>query len=480
MFILIFLLGFLPLLLAGWLAVRALEGKTSVLTRLERLVYGAVIGPVLTMEIVFLLNITNALRLNLLAYLISLLILILPLGFLAWKRGQLSLNSLKSLNSLYSLHSFRSLPKGQRLALALVIAWILLKSLSGFVVLLGDPSYNDDVFDNWHYRAKILHHKQMLVVDPENPGITAYPPTVPMLKVWFAFIHGGWNEQLAGILSPLWYLLCLALVWCALRRSIGINWAIVGLYLASSIPLLWMHGFTPYVDVFVAIHLAAAVLPLFHSLEGTSEHERAAWLRIGALAAALLPMIKNETLLMHLPPVMLLAAAVVVWNLLTGKLTPRSARSPVLAYGALVAAILLPWLLYKWSNNLTFGNAKSIRGIELVWQQNVLKSLFITWILEANFLLLPGLFLGLLITRFKKAFLSPAVVLTAFTLIVLLGIMGIFLFTGLSAEALQQTGSARAVVQLVPLIVVLVMVLMADGYRAIFQGKNDGPHLETH
>ena len=90
MFIVIFLLGFLPLLLAGWLAVRALEGKSSVLTHLERLTYGAVIGPVLVTEIVFLLNITNVLRLNLLAYLISLLIVIMPLGFLEWKKRRSS------------------------------------------------------------------------------------------------------------------------------------------------------------------------------------------------------------------------------------------------------------------------------------------------------------------------------------------------------------------------------------------------------
>ena len=466
MFIIIFLLGFLPLLLAGWLAVRALEGKSSMLTRFERIVYGSVIGPVLVMEIVFLLNITHVLRLHLPAYLISLLIVIVPLGFLEWKKRRPSESFESSTSFGSSPSSLKPLSRRTIVILSLLGVWLLLKSLAGFTILLGDPSYNDDVFDNWHYRAKILHHEQMLVIDQENPGVTAYPPTVPMLKVWFALVNGGWNEQLAGMLSPLSYLLALALAWCALWRSVGRNWAIVGVYLLSSIPLLWMHGFTPYVDLFVAIHLAAAVLPLLHNLESTSEKDRSAWLRIGALSAALLPMIKNETLLMHLPPVLLLAAGVILWSLMKRKLTMRSARSPVIAYGTIVAAILLPWLLYKWSNNLTFGNAKGIGGMELVWQQNVLKSLFITWTLEANFLLLPGLLLGLLIVRFKKAFLSPAVVLTAFTLIVLCGILSIFLFTGLSAEALQQTGSARGVVQLLPLMVILVTLLIADVYRA--------------
>ena len=109
--------------------------------------------------------------------------------------------------------------------------------------------------------------------------------------------------------------------------------------------------------------------------------------------------------------------------------------------------------------------------MEIFWQENILRSLFITWVLEANFLLLPGVLFGLLIVRFRTAFFSPVVTLTTFTLTAILGISMIFLFTGLSTEALRQTGSARGIVQLLPVMVVLVTVLMADMYRVFVVRK---------
>lgn len=466
MFILSFLISLLPLVVVGWLCVRALEGKLQFLSHAERLVYGAILGPTVVMEVVFLLNAAHLLRLNLLGYLAGLLLLLLPLGCLAY-RHRLSMRSSASPAPRSPPAADEVGSKSTIVILCLFGLWLLIKCAAGMTLLMSDPSYNDDVFNNWHYRAKILHHEEQLVLNTDNPGVTAYPPTVPMIKVWFVLINGEWNDRLVALTSPLWYLLGLALVWCTLRRSIGRTWAIVGTYLLGSLPLFLIHGFTPYADLFVALHIGVALLPLYAALKCQSEEERSVWLRIGALGTALLPMTKNEALLMHVPPILLIAAVVIVWSVLHGKLSLRTARSSILFYIILVSAVLLPWLTYKWMNGLPFGNAKGISDMEIVWQKNVLRSLFITWILEANFLLLPGLMLALLIARFRTAFLSPVVILTAFVLATLLGITAIFLFTGLSAEALRQTGSARGIVQLLPVMVILVMMLIESLWKSV-------------
>ncbi|TSC57156.1 MAG: hypothetical protein Greene041662_1048 [Candidatus Peregrinibacteria bacterium Greene0416_62] len=465
MFVLFFLIGLLPLLLVGWLAVRALEGTILILSRVERFIYAAILGPTVLMEIVFLLNAAHILRLNLFGYLTGLLLLIIPLGLLELRRRRISSESSASSASSESSSPFR-FPKNKLALTLLIIAglWFLLKFAAGMTILMSDPAYNDDVFNNWHFRAKTLHHEEMLVLKADNPGVTAYPPTVPMIKVWLVLINGEWNDRLAALTSPLWYLLALALVWCTLRRSLGRTWAIVGTYILGSLPLFLIHGSTPYADLFVALHIGVALLPLYNALTSNTEQERSVWLRIGALGTALLPMTKNEALLMHFPPILLIAAAVIVWSLLHGKLSLRAARSAILHYCIFVSAVLVPWLTYKWMNGLPFGNAKGISGMEIVWQESVLRSLFITWVLEANFLLLPGLLIALLIARYRTAFLTPAVTLTAFVLTAILGISMIFLFTGLATEALRQTGSARGVVQLLPVIVILVTMLLKDAW----------------
>jgi hypothetical protein len=462
MFVLIFfLIGLLPLLLVGWLAVSALEGKTRMLSLSERIIYGMILGPTIVMEIVFLLNAVHLQRLNLMGYLTGLLLLLIPLGFLEWKRRS-STAPRSPKGEVGSVSSPKRPAKSTIVILSLLGFWILLKCAAGMTILMSDPAYNDDVFNNWNYRAKVLHHEEMLVINHENPGVTSYPPTVPMIKVWFALVNGEWNDRLIAFMSPLWYVLGIVLVWCTLRRTSGRKWALLGAYMLASLPLFFIHGFTPYADLFVALHIGVALLPVTLALGAETEERRAAWLRIGALGTALLPMTKNEALLMHLPPILLIAATAIVWSVLQGKLSLRAARSVILTYAVLIIAVLVPWLTYKWMNGLPFGNAKGIGDIEIVWQENVLRSLFITWILEANFLLLPGLLLALLIARFRTAFLSPAVTLTAFILIALLGIAGIFLFTGLATEALRQTGSARGIVQLLPVMVVLFTLLLRD------------------
>lgn len=471
MILLAFIAGFAPLMLIGWLCVRTLEGASAVLTKAERFVYGAILGPTVVMEVVFLLNAAHILRLHLIGYLAGILLLLLPLGFLEWKR-----RSLHSLHSLHSLSSSDSSPtrcsRSSIIILSLLGFWLLLKFAAGMTILMSDPAYNDDVFNNWHYRAKVLHHEEALVLvlpgtEGQGPGISAYPPTVPMIKVWLAIVRGQWNDHLAALTSPFWYLLALAFVFFTLKRYLGNMWGALGVYILGSLPLFLVHGSTPYADLFVALHISTALVPLYAALRSSPSDERSSWLRIGALSAALLPMTKNEALLMHLPPILLLAATVIGWSAYSRALTVREARNATLWYIGLVAAVLIPWLSYKWANGLPFGNAKGISGMEIVWQPHVLRSLWITYVLEANFLLLPGLLLGLLCLRPRAAFRSPAVILTAFTLVALLGLIGILLFTGLSTEALRQTGSARGIVQLLPIIVILVTILLRDMWNAL-------------
>src|SRR5687768_11785262 len=54
MSMIIFIIGLLPLCIVGYLAVRVLESKHPVLTALERITFGAVLGPTLTTFLIFL------------------------------------------------------------------------------------------------------------------------------------------------------------------------------------------------------------------------------------------------------------------------------------------------------------------------------------------------------------------------------------------------------------------------------------------
>jgi hypothetical protein len=78
---------------------------------------------------------------------------------------------------------------------------------------------------------------------------------------------------------------------------------------------------------------------------------------------------------------------------------------------------------------------------------------------EGNWLLLFPLFFGLLAFRWRDAF-GWLLIPTMFFLFVYVGQALLYLFTSLSREAILQTGYARGLIQLMPLIVMLTILLL--------------------
>ena len=107
------------------------------------------------------------------------------------------------------------------------------------------------------------------------------------------------------------------------------------------------------------------------------------------------------------------------------------------------------------------GNAKTISDLEILWQPEVLRVFAINTFLEGNWNLLPLLFVCLVILNIKKLRQVHILIPLLFVLFALSEQLGIFVFTGLSAEAMKQTGLARGILQLIP-IVVLISVLLMD------------------
>ncbi len=483
MTLLLFLVGFVPLACIGALTMRLLQGSSPVLSRMECILYGSIVGPTMVMIMIFILSAFAHVPIHLGGMLLAYALLCIPLLIFGWKQRLPAKRIIRSLspaqgwNAVHETAKEFQQMKTVHWAGMLLALWIALKLASGMTLLMMDPAYNDDVFNNWNYRAKVIMHEEQLVLAlPHNPnaiaGVSAYPPTVPLLKIWIALVSGGWNDRIIALASPLWYLLALGLVWSTIKRSAGRGWALLGAYLISSLPLLLMHGSTPYADLFLALHICIALLPLFHALETTDAQERSTWLRLGAFALALLPMTKSEALLIHLPPILLLVAGVLFLSIHTKTLTVKQALHAALWYAGLLAIVLGTWLTYKYMNGLAFGNAKPI-DTALALQPGALRSIGITWVLEANFLLLPGLLITLLLARQRAAFGSPLAVLSLYVITVIVGLAAIFALTGLSTEALRQTGSARGIVQLLPVMVILVTMLLRDWWGALDRERKE-------
>jgi len=96
----------------------------------------------------------------------------------------------------------------------------------------------------------------------------------------------------------------------------------------------------------------------------------------------------------------------------------------------------------------------------LEWHEGVLRAIGINTFWEGNWSLLPILFLGLVIAKWRTAFRSNLIILTGFVIVVIVGQLPIYMFTALYVEALNQTGYARGIIHLIPVVVVVTTVIL--------------------
>jgi hypothetical protein len=456
--------GFALPTLSGWLLLSLLEGRTPVLYRNERFVLGFLFGLTLTMFLSFLTHIIGLIGFTFAGFAAVQLALVLSLGGLfLWKRDR------SPLPSVARSAKEGPLPDWARVAAWVLGSWVTLKLLAGAIILTATPIYQDDVFSNWNMRGKLFFETERLTLTMPlgndaftNEGVSSYPPTVPMVKTWLATLAGTWSDSLVNAPHLLWYLTLLALVFFALRRHTTKSDALLGTYLLASLPLPLIHGITPYADVFLAAHLFAAVSLLFTAFTREEPRERQTFFRLGAVASALLIFTKNETLLLHLPILLLILGGGIVWLRRNGKLSNTDVIATLLWYGGTTALVALPWIAFKIAHDLPFGNAKAITGLSIAWQPDVAWAIWYNTFFEGNWNLFPPLLIGLLALRFRRAFAPPFLVLTAFLLLVYAAQLPLYFLTGLSIEATNQTGYARGLVHLMPIAVLLVTLLLRD------------------
>src|SRR3989338_2963635 len=313
------LLGLALPTLSGWLLLSIAEGTSPVLKQVERVALGFLLGTTLLMFLSFLGNVFLGIPLTRLGFLgiQAIVAIFLALLFLGQRK------TMGTPAAISALPHSAALPQWARILIAVLGFWACIKLLAGLVLLTGTPVYFDDVFNNWNKRGKMYYVMEQFTLgtdtedaaspEPETVteavtagGVHSYPPTVPLLKTWLAKLAGNWREGLVNTPHIAWYACVLILLFYALRRHMNFLWSLLGAFGLLSIPLYLVHGTNPYADVFLSAHIFAAVSLLFAGVAAHASPERNTFLRLGAVAAGMLVFTKNEALVLHLPPLLLL------------------------------------------------------------------------------------------------------------------------------------------------------------------------------
>lgn len=468
--------------IVGWLALDLLEHGSPVLWKYEKWALGFALGMTLFMYCVFLANVFLEVPLTLAGFLGVYAALLLPLGATYGlirrnKRGSCADASCAAGEDASCMPAARqngvfSASRPAVIFLAVLGAWIGLRMAAMWLDILVTPTFFDDAMDNWNLRGKLFYFQKTISLSfpwDQNPGVSSYPPAVPLAKAWLSALAGTWHEGLVNAIHGVWFVCLIAVVYWALRRTLPAVWATLGAILLASLPLELIHGMNPYADVFLSLHLLIAGVFLFHALKARPEESPLSWLNMAAFAIALIPFTKNEGWALYFPVTVVLFACCVLWMRYRGAISGRQAAWTALLAIVLAAVVAAPWISYKAMHGLAFGNAKGIDW-NFQWQPGVSIAIIVNTFFEGNWGLLFPLFFGLLIARLRTVLRTPLLLLAAFVLIPYSIQLFLYMFTGLSTEAILQTGYARGLIHLMPAIVMVTVILLHDAIHGLAGG----------
>jgi hypothetical protein len=170
----------------------------------------------------------------------------------------------------------RHLAKWERVVWLALIAWLAVRFGLLAVEIASRPLYPWDAWTQWATKARVWFELRHIapfarVAEWYAAGGTVYfdaspeyPPTMPLLQVWTCVALGRWDDVLMN--APWWQIaVALALaVYGGLRLlDASAPIAIVGAFLASSLPLANVHvALAGYADLPLAAYYTAAALAL--------------------------------------------------------------------------------------------------------------------------------------------------------------------------------------------------------------------------
>jgi hypothetical protein len=221
-------------------------------------------------------------------------------ALLIWavRRNRLSLTAMR--NAIRVLVR-PPLPRWQKLAWLLLLAWLALRFALLAAEVAWRPLYPWDAWVQWATKARVWYELGRIVPFVRGdvwlagaPGAyfdasPNYPATVPLLQVWSSIALGRWDDSAMNWPWPLMLVALTLAIYGALRDTgLPALAALVGAYLVASLPLLDAHvALAGYADLMMAGVYTLAALA-FHRWVLRRDPRDAALALLLALASPLI------------------------------------------------------------------------------------------------------------------------------------------------------------------------------------------------
>ncbi len=355
--------------------------------------------------------------------------------------------------------------KAISVVLVLLIAF---KLLFVFFEATHRPLYSWDTWTNWSVGAKLFFYQKGLLLDSSSEHFfgkgyrpfLGHPLHATFMQVWSALWLGRFDEALAKIYAPFYFLSMLAVFYYAVKDEAGKKVALIATYLLSAMPILTYHGQEGYADLPLSFYALAAVICFWRFLST----ERKGLLVFAGTLLGFGVLTKNEGLFF----VVAIGFAFILARF--GKANKTGFLKELACLALPVMILALPWFVAKLTMGLGFGHG--LGGSEFNWLSDPLYSEdapkgihwevigkgLKEWMLTANFnLLFPALAVSLILGM-KEILRSDL----KFLYIIIFSVMAMFIFVYLTLEVttvMDATGIHRNTLTYAPIILFALAIL---------------------
>ncbi len=339
--------------------------------------------------------------------------------------------------------------KGKELAL---LAVILAQSAAIMFSALTRPVVTSDSLSMWSLKAKALYYSGKVDFLPEGffylggGGHVNYPWHLPLFELWFYKCLGSFDDLAANLLPFMYLAFLLALAYAAARKYFSRSVALSFCLLLSTMPLISYHSYNMYADLPLGFFAAAAFFLLW---EWINNRQPSSLLASG-LFMGLAWWTKSEGLIY-------LMAGAIVFVLVSRR---RALKEAKLLLGGL--AIILPWLMYLWYNELGISNVEPGLGLH----PEVLGTLANTLFVGGNWNIFWYAVVAVLLYALMSSGKSKIWWAWLYLGLCLGGFAAMYLVTNNFRYALDYTAVARNILASVPLSVLVVIITLGESEKS--------------
>jgi len=234
--------------------------------------------------------------------------------------------------------------KGQQLALGILILIILVQLVTSVWRITNIPIYDLAASDSSNLRAEVIYTGKTAILEEssffDSKDSKNSPLFDPIFKVWLALAAGSFEDRYINLASVFYYLMLLLIFYFSLPLQVNRWFKLIGLYLLSSLPLLYFYTKVSYIDSFFSIFLFLTIASFFYYLAGAGN----SFFYFSGIALAFSLWVENDGLWIIFP--LILITTLIFW--LKKKYRPKQ----LFLYWLWPVVTIFPWLVFRISNRL--------------------------------------------------------------------------------------------------------------------------------